>query len=90
LAHFPARLRFPFPIAFAPIGGVKFAATLLALLTFSLTACNNLATRRDLYSPTKASGPYTKWYREGGKWPRANAEATPAPETAPAVTGPAL
>ena len=87
--EFSARLRFPSPAAFAPIRAVKFAASLLALLAFSLTACNTLATRRDLYAPTKSSGPYTKWYREGGKWPRSDASATPAPQ-APSVDAPVL
>ena len=81
---FFAKFRFPSRIRFAPMRAVKFAASLLVLLAFSLTACNTLVTRRDLYAPTKASGPYTKWYREGGKWPHPDANATPAPQAPPA------
>jgi hypothetical protein len=81
------RFRFPFCFAFAPILPVKFAASLLVLLAFSLVACNTPATRRDLYKPNQASGPYTKWLREGGKWPRPDAHATPAPQgTTPTET----
>jgi hypothetical protein len=68
-------------LSFCSHSTVKFAASLLVLLAFSLTACNTPATRRDLYAPTKASGPYTKWLREGGKWPRADARAKPAPQS---------
>ncbi len=51
---------------FAPIRGVKFLTSLLLLagLGLSLSACNTLSTRRDLYSPTRGSGPYTKKYNE--------------------------
>lgn len=37
---------------------------LLAGLGISLSACNTLSTRRDLFSPTRANGPYTKQYVE--------------------------
>lgn len=44
----------------APIPRVKFAFSLLLVSTaFSLSACNTLVTRRDLYSPKKVSGPWT-------------------------------
>lgn len=75
------KLIFPFACGFAPIRAVKFAVSLIALLAFALTACNTLATRRDLYAPTKASGPYTKWYRQSGPWPHPQAPATPAPQS---------
>ena len=61
---------------------MKFAASLLLLSAIGLTACNNLVTRRDLYSPTKGSGPYTE-ARRTGKLPTdeqlAAARATPKP-----------
>ena len=59
---------------------MKFAVSLLSLLAFSLAACNTAATRRDMFAPTKASGPYTKWYRQSGKWPDPKAPATPIPQ----------
>jgi hypothetical protein len=45
---------------------VKFLTSLLLLsvLGLSQTACNTLSTRRDLFSPTRASGPYTKEYAD--------------------------
>jgi hypothetical protein len=45
---------------------VKFLTSLLLLsgLGLSLSGCNTLSTRRDLYSPTRANGPYTKQYVE--------------------------
>jgi hypothetical protein len=61
------------------MNAVKFAASLLLLAAFALTACNTPATRRDLYAPAKASGPYNEWYRHGGKWPRSDAETKPGP-----------
>ena len=61
---------------------MKFAASLLLLSAFALTACNNLVTRRGLYSPAKASGPYTE-ARRTGKLPTkeqlAASRATPKP-----------
>ena len=44
---------------------MKFLTSLLLLagLGLSLSACNTLSTRRDLFSPTRANGPYTKQYR---------------------------
>ena len=89
-SEFLVRFRFPFSFPFAPIPPVKFAASLLVLLAFSLTACNTPANRRDLYKPNQASGPYTNWLRHGGKWPRSDARATPAPQsTAPSEAPPA-
>ena len=62
---------------------VKSALTFL-LLAFSLSACNTLATRRDLYAPTKASGPYTEALYSGsyvyGRYPK------PKPQPAPVIT----
>lgn len=75
--------RFPLRSCFAPIRGVKFAVSLLALLAFSLAACNTLATRRDLYAPAKPNDPYTKYLKRGGQLPR------PKVKTAPAATQPA-
>jgi hypothetical protein len=75
---------FPSPIGFAHIRRVKFAASLL-FLAFLLAACNTPATRRDLYAPNKSNGPYTRWYREGGKWPYPHAPSTPAPELVPST-----
>jgi hypothetical protein len=43
---------------------VKSAVSLLALAALSLTACNTLVTRKDLYSPVKGDGPYTKARRD--------------------------
>jgi hypothetical protein len=60
---------------------VKFAFSLLILSAFAFAACNNLVTRHDLYSPAKASGPYTE-ARRTGKLPskeQRKAAATPAP-----------
>lgn len=62
---------------------MKFAVSLLILSTLALTACNNLVTRRSLYQPAKASGPYTE-ARRTGKLPTkedlAAAYATPKPQ----------
>ena len=78
----------------APIRGVKFAASLLLLLVAcALTACNTHATRRDMYAPGEASGPYSEaledqTWRQGVKQ-RKKPAATPAPapknEDAPAA-----
>jgi hypothetical protein len=39
---------------------VKFALSLLLVsASFSMSACNTLVTRRDLFSPKKGSGPWT-------------------------------
>ena len=37
---------------------------LLAGLGLSLSACNTLSNQRDLFSPTRGNGPYTKQYEE--------------------------
>lgn len=67
---------------------MKFAASLLIISFLTLTACNNLVTRRDLYSPTKGSGPYTQ-ARHTGKLPTKEqlaAKATPKPAAEPAAS----
>jgi hypothetical protein len=38
---------------------------LLAFVAFGFSACNTLADRRDLYSPVKANGPYTRSLHDG-------------------------
>jgi hypothetical protein len=38
---------------------------LLAFVAFGFSACTTLANRRDLYSPTKANGPYTRSLQDG-------------------------
>jgi hypothetical protein len=43
-----------------PILAVKFLVPLLALAAFSLTACSSDATRRELYSPKKGDGYWTR------------------------------
>ena len=45
---------------------MKFLTSLLLLsaLGLSVSGCNTLSTRRDLFSPTRASGPYTQQYVE--------------------------
>jgi hypothetical protein len=47
---------------------VKFALSLLSLAAVAFTSgCTTLANRRDLYSPTEGTGPYSKrfdYYRE--------------------------
>jgi hypothetical protein len=73
---------------------------LLALAAFGFSACNTLADRRDLYSPTKANGPYTRSLQDG-TWadngvkpvdqeqsvkPDTMPQAAPAPHPAPAAT----
>lgn len=68
---------------FARIGPVKFAFSLLILSAFALTGCNNLVTRRDLYSPAKASGPYTTARRTGKLPSKDQVKAAPA-QTKPA------
>ena len=73
--QFPLSLRSPFWSDAA----VKFAVLLLALFAFSLTACNTLVTRRALYSPAKASGPYTKYRYHGGRLPPTAPPPLPAP-----------
>ena len=56
---------------------MKFAASLAALVAFSFAACDTLSTRRGLYAPAKASGPYTKYRKEGGKLPETVVPLTP-------------
>lgn len=63
---------------------MKFAASLFLASVLLLTACNNLVTRRSLYSPAKASGPYTE-ARRTGKLPtkeQLTPKATPKPTKA--------
>lgn len=63
---------------------VKSALSVLILSAFAFAACNNLVTRRDLYGPAKASGPYTEARRTGklpSKEKLAAARATPKPGT---------
>jgi len=68
---------------------VKFAVSLLVLLAFSFAACDTLATRRSLYSPAKASGPYTKYRKEGGKLPETRMTVTAVSDPLPEVVAPA-
>jgi len=72
-AEFPLFLS----IGFCSDAAVKFAASLAALLAFSFAACDTLSTRRGLYAPAKASGPYTKYRKEGGQLPRTPMRITP-------------
>jgi hypothetical protein len=78
---------------------VKSAVSLLALAALSFTACNTLVTRKDLYSPVKGDGPYTKarrdssWrvWRDGSnpgtkKTTTTTTAPTPAAAGAPAAT----
>lgn len=60
-------LQIPLPLlrGFCSHPRVKFFVSLLALCALTLTACNTLNTRRALYSPGKASGPYTDRMRYG-------------------------
>ena len=63
---------------------VKFSALLLAVCALAFVACNNLVTRRELYSPGKAKGHYTQQLRSGqyalGVQPQPQAVQTPAPD----------
>ena len=67
---------------------MKFAVSLLGLIAFSFAACDTLATRRSLYSPAKASGPYTKYRKEGGKLPETRMTVTPVSDPLPEVAAP--
>ena len=72
------------PIDSAPIRRVKFAASLLLLAAAALTACNTHATRREMFAPAEASGPYSEaledqTWRRGVK-ERKKPAATPAPK----------
>ena len=61
---------------------VKLAAPLFLVSIVFLTACDTLANRRSLYSPAKASGPYTE-ARRTGQLPskdQLKPKATPAPK----------
>jgi len=77
--------------ASAPMRAVKSALAFL-LLAFSLSACNTLATRRDLYSPAKASGPYTEALYSGsyvyGIYPKPKPQKTPTTTLEPVTTEP--
>ncbi len=78
---------------------VKFVVPFLILSAFSFSACNTLVDRRDLYAPTKASGPYTEARKTGswrhGKYPQPHAERKtddapkPVIDTTPADPAPA-
>lgn len=83
--EFPLFLSLPF----CSDADVKFAVSLLALLAFSFAACDTLATRRSLYSPAKASGPYTKYRKEGGRLPETNIPMAPVSDPLPQVDAPA-
>ncbi len=78
--------KFPFSPGprFARMRAVKFPALLLALSALAFVACNNLTTRRELYSPGKAKGPYTQQLRSGqyalGVRPQPQAVPTPVPD----------
>lgn len=66
----------------APIRRVKFAFSLLALAALTFTACNTNATRRDMYAPAQANGPYSQALDNGTWWRGVKArkpKATPAP-----------
>jgi uncharacterized lipoprotein NlpE involved in copper resistance len=67
-----------------PCAIVKSAVSLLALVALSLTACNTLVTRKDLYSPKKGDGPYTRAL-DNGTWRRGvktTVKTAPAPAAA--------
>jgi hypothetical protein len=79
----------PFPpwrmfCCYAP---VKFAASLAFASALVLTACNTLVTRRDLYSPSKGSGPYSKIIKEStyhrGVQPQPHAPTMQVPPSGP-------
>jgi hypothetical protein len=71
---------------------VKSALAFL-LLASSLSACNTLATRRDLYGPAKASGPYTEALYSGsylyGRYPKPKPQKEPTVTLEPGPTEPA-
>ena len=71
---------------------VKSALAFL-FLAFSLSACNTLATRRDLYAPTKASGPYTEALYSGsyvyGIYPKPKPPPKTVTTLVPEITEPA-
>ncbi len=79
----PALLPFQAGKGFARIGAVKFAFSLLILSAFAFAACNNLVTRRDMYSPAKASGPYTTARRTGKLPTKEQLKAAPSTRNAP-------
>jgi hypothetical protein len=49
---------------FDPIARVKYVLPLLVAVVFALAACKTTSDRRDLYSPTKPSGPATAELRD--------------------------
>lgn len=55
---------------------MKLIAALLPLLL--LVSCTTLENRRDLYSPQKVDGPYTRMLREGIPQPQPVSGAAPA------------
>jgi hypothetical protein len=77
---------FPFHVgqASARMRAVKFPALLLAAFALSFVACNNLTTRRELYSPGKGKGTYSQQLRSGqyalGVKPQPHAVPTPVPD----------
>ncbi|MFZ4599088.1 MAG: hypothetical protein ACOYNN_10615 [Terrimicrobiaceae bacterium] len=44
---------------------MKLPLALLAVSTVVLTSCTTLENRRDMYSPQKVNGPYTRMLRDG-------------------------
>jgi hypothetical protein len=72
---------------------VKSALAFLLLAAFSLSACNNLVTRRELYSPAKGTGPYSEAIYTGtwreGRYPQPKKETKPASSTGTEITEPA-
>ena len=48
---------------------MKFITPFLLLIAFAFSACETAVNRRPLYSPSKASGPYTRSLKTGS-WRR--------------------
>lgn len=71
---------------------MKFALPFLLITAVVLTACDTLATRRSLYAPEKASGPYTEAVKTGswrrGHYPEHKKSSTAAPASTPAEQPP--
>ena len=65
------------PLRFCSDSRVKFTAPFVLLLAIGLSACETSVNRRSLYSPAKASGPYTQALKTGS-WKRGE---YPAPKT---------
>ena len=66
-----------------PLSGLMVMAAITASLTVS---CTTLENRRDLYSPQKVQGPYTRMLKEGIPQP----DPTPAPFGGTSVDGKAV